>query len=566
MLVFEEAMADGDFVGLLREFYQSRPTSRTLAEATVVGNETLLGFCVWKGYTKCVKLLLDKYAPGSCAAPWLELANPVWQDRKYGDSAFLTAAACGHPEILKLLFKWQEEKSPFPLDKVLTQRKRKNFDMLETVRFEIKKRREANAADGLWNVRTYYDCDAIVAPYFGLEPLPIPDAVSQQPYDAALATRPVLVIDVTDSGQPAHTEQNWTQRKERVLPSTTMTFAQLSAELEREPLPDNCRILCKDLHVVPETSPASVEQEKAAGVQFFKSLGKCLRFSIRKSDCVQPEVFIALIHGFHTVMRDTASSLFDSFLVEISPVPESDWSNEQRDSLAKVVRAFLETLLTDENLRHSKCKSWDVHRLASFLPQAERYLRGLLFVAMNTRGWAVMDEVVQVAQAGAGARNFNPFLHAACHVETYFLKQKAMFEQTRAHNEGADPPAEPDQGKLFLEVLGDDVWKSWTTEVTSVLFRLAKFLRGASDWNLERREQDQQRVTTISAAHQQIILQRFPQMIDEAIVFILKMRPKSGRAGLDGVVEAVRAGLGSLRELSQLLPVTREYMDRRNLL
>lgn len=70
--------------------------------------------------------------------PWLQLADPLWKDRRWGNSAFSIAAYCGDVEMLNVLLTWAQENGQ--LEKALQLKDKNGQDLFQILESRIAKR------------------------------------------------------------------------------------------------------------------------------------------------------------------------------------------------------------------------------------------------------------------------------------------------------------------------------------------------------------------------------------------------------------------------------------------
>ncbi len=140
--IIEAALHDEDFSRLLEDYFMTGDTHnqkwfKTLATFSVFDGKPLLHFCCERGLSNCVEYLLKYHSIRTAKSPWLQLADPFWQDRKWGNSAFSIAAYLGDVETLEVLVSWAQEHNQ--LWRALQLKDKKKEDLFQLLQARIEK-------------------------------------------------------------------------------------------------------------------------------------------------------------------------------------------------------------------------------------------------------------------------------------------------------------------------------------------------------------------------------------------------------------------------------------------
>ena len=140
--IIKTALSDADFTQLLYDYFMTGDVHnqkffKTLATLSILGGETLLHFCCERGLHNCVDYLLRHHSVLTAENPWMRLADPLWQERKWGNSAFSIAAYRGDVQMLKILVAWAKEHDQ--LQKVLQLKDKKKQDLFQVLQSRIAK-------------------------------------------------------------------------------------------------------------------------------------------------------------------------------------------------------------------------------------------------------------------------------------------------------------------------------------------------------------------------------------------------------------------------------------------
>ena len=91
---------NSDFAAVLRMYFETGDMRdpHTLSKLTLWQEGSLLHKCCEHGFSKCVGILLREYTRDvvNQSIPWLVLADPLWCENGWGNSAFHSAAWKGH--------------------------------------------------------------------------------------------------------------------------------------------------------------------------------------------------------------------------------------------------------------------------------------------------------------------------------------------------------------------------------------------------------------------------------------------------------------------------------------
>ncbi|CAD7924284.1 unnamed protein product [Amoebophrya sp. A120] len=110
--VLQAALQDPFFVEMLKMYFQTGDQQNprffhTLAQMQLrcFGGQTLLHFCCEQGFLECVRFLVEKHAARTTnhEEPWLQWADPMFQEKSWGNTAFSIACYRADAKMLTVL-------------------------------------------------------------------------------------------------------------------------------------------------------------------------------------------------------------------------------------------------------------------------------------------------------------------------------------------------------------------------------------------------------------------------------------------------------------------------------
>ena len=171
--IIEAALQDEETANLLQKLFESGDTIneahfKTVASLNLLnrGKLTLLLFCCEHGYIKCISLLLEKYSTKT-EPKWLRLADPMFQEKSYGNSAFHVAVYRGDEAVFRLLWQWALDHGY--IDRVKKLKSRNGENLADTAERRIKMA-EKNPAALKNSVKQYVKIFNVLASAFNREP------------------------------------------------------------------------------------------------------------------------------------------------------------------------------------------------------------------------------------------------------------------------------------------------------------------------------------------------------------------------------------------------------------
>lgn len=589
-LIIKAALADEAFVEILKMYFESGDMVnpkyyKTLATFPCCGKASLLHHCCEHDLVECVRFLLSEHS-GDChpREPWLQLADPLWQENRWGNTAFSVAAYRHSMPIVGVLLDWimdggsgagQEAKIAVTQQVLFTQRDKKGLCVVESLLKDIGHLQSSGYAQ---RESSATQCLGAVADFLVRRlgyPMGFVDAdcgrdVRRQ-LEAAAADGG-RTISSTDSTKYSHgafliidaVDSDLNQRRHFDL-MPCMTLAGLTAFLEAHKPLDGDRILISKLQLSVETEDmdpsehlknAEGEPESQFSAdcwRFFSLLKCCSRISFKGCHPVHPEGYLLILqtalrflggtpdHGFLCMQ----SLMFDIGLLALE--------RERRESTFFSVR-LAEAL---KNVTHLGIASFGTSRLSEFhltpglvgfLPETERSLisvTGHVFWLKRYLWFSCSNGKENPRRGNKSAAN--EVLHAVTQLERKLLQRPVILRSNPS-----------DDWSIVLSSQGlHESWKLYVRGIVTTWCHLSisvpQFLTQCAD----ALEAASNSASSIGA--------QFLSHIDEALTYMLKLRPKGGRPGLEIVPEVLGQLPSTLEDIEGTFPQTARYIRERGL-
>eukprot|EP00928_Gymnodinium_smaydae_P013600 TRINITY_DN14951_c1_g5_i1.p1 TRINITY_DN14951_c1_g5~~TRINITY_DN14951_c1_g5_i1.p1 ORF type:complete len:1291 (+),score=193.15 TRINITY_DN14951_c1_g5_i1:68-3874(+) len=526
--LIEAAVDDHDFCQILRCYFEAGDIRNpahflTLARTGLWPEGSLLHTCCEQGFAQCVDLLLERYTPYTApeSEPWLQLADPLWQESSWGNTAFHSAAWHGHHEVMSSLVAWATKHDQLVKVRSMRNKQRQTMYDLVTARLE-KCKQNGKGQEPL--VATYN----VIAKIFGKKPMS--QAASHE--DASQQNSVIVLIDSAD------------KRRILDLPSSALTLdgiadtlASVSAELAKGAIDT---VLLLRINVQPSQNDAA---EAKAASRLLELLAGCRRVVFMKSSS-SPMSAVHLCRSMAKML--SAPDDYRLRWHSLALVPR--WTEEPAGGLPAYAEALEEVLAA---LRGA-CGILGVTRIdlppgssSSYLPWSSRHLPVLLSAILRPKSVAhhllgdgpqAWKETELWSRMSAKFTSQNPLLSGPVSLERRLFHKPALLE---ARN------------------VSDCLHPAWSAFVESYVDSLASTVRLMPQW-------------APRAAHREVAageeaLKLVQRMADEALLYLLKMRRSRTRPGLPGLENLVRpafAGGGSGGGPA-LFPRAREYFNRK---
>lgn len=588
----QAAMADDDFVTALKLYFESGDQLnpkfyKHLATSTqVLEGHTLLTHCCSNGLLDCVRYLLNNHSTKQHATrPWLQLADPLWQDRKWRNSAFSIAANELNPELLQLLLDWAAVDADTVRKGLLVQKDKKGATCMDILAQQLINAygfgRPDLVVSGERCVRLAYRAlgfDAVAQARIAvmaacgsktwdvIEQVAVNSGVGLLPgasQDAVSATTvgasPAFVLVQVGAAEPHY----------ELFPSRAMTLDRLADTLEGLELRPDSRVLVKGVELMENKDlagsirPASLVK---ASTRLFVAVRGCSCFTFQGfgSAAMHPELWLALSETFLSNLQHDATTrltavILDTLLVQASVL--SDYYARFTQFLERLLQFFVQSFATgglNEFTLPANAKAFLVKDRMSLALVVSHvvWLRRVLLAGSDQHTapktvWGKLGGVVVPSELSAQPKH-NPMLAVVATLERGLLDLKAIAES------GA-------MGSMSDAVLAA-LHPSWAFYVRSISKVWATLLLEGAIGKF---------LIEFRIANPSDVALRAPQLIDEAMTFILRMRPKEGcRPGLPTVFTEVLAGVGeaglqeslSSREvLERCFPGSSDYASRHQL-
>jgi len=597
--IIHDALGDQDFVELLRLYFASgnRDTPKFykhLATSISISSdgEMLFQMCCNQNLVRCVDYLLRNHSvqrshPG---APWLQLADPLFQDRKWGNWAFAGACYDLRENLLQTLLQWASEGADAKelLRRALLQMKdKKGATCIDLLVQQLKKAHKVERAE---SVQKAEHCMRLVAHFLEssadlADRVDLKRAVDSGSQEGTWTIFEEVIltgrwqVEVSAEAAALGEQRGVTEeasivvddskheRRFTPLPKAALTVAGLCEVLESSQLQPSDRILLKGLQLV--RAAAGDEASLRADCRRLSEMVRgCARFSFLGCSPMDPELWLAVGEALLEQLElatEVVRLESINLVVPLLPLPaKSDFP--QRFS------AFLERLLEfsihsfDTRPFHEFSVPSDVHRCVTedrrSLPLViahSFWCRKVLFSGSEQHAElkAATNRLgsVQVRGELYACKEHNPWLNMAAAVERKLLEQRKLLnEDTGARS--AD--------EAILNVALHPSWRFFARTIATLWARL--LLKDATNNFLK----------TFGIDNPSELAAHAPKLMDEALVFLLRMRPKRDRRpGLEGIVEEILAGIADAgRErnletkeiLRRNFPASLQYLEKHGLL
>eukprot|EP00927_Polykrikos_kofoidii_P024222 TRINITY_DN22071_c0_g1_i1.p1 TRINITY_DN22071_c0_g1~~TRINITY_DN22071_c0_g1_i1.p1 ORF type:complete len:1192 (-),score=144.39 TRINITY_DN22071_c0_g1_i1:88-3636(-) len=261
--LIKAAVSDESISTLLRLYFETGDTQNpqhyfTMAKMSLWPAGSLLHHCCESGFFRCVDFLLRYHSPQTAPRdkPWLQLVDPLWQEKQWRNSAFHSASWAGQADVMSVLSDWAKKHNQVSRVRFLFDKKRQTPMDLADLRL---KRTEGRRQDTT-SYRTTYN---LLADIFGKKPLPDPGGTL---FSECKLGRDVVMTDREDT------------RRALELPVGEVTMQLLAdvLELEREELLSGRvdTLLLSRVDVKPLDNP---EAERSAAALFVSLARACRR-------------------------------------------------------------------------------------------------------------------------------------------------------------------------------------------------------------------------------------------------------------------------------------------------
>eukprot|EP00438_Fugacium_kawagutii_P026898 Skav209544 [mRNA] locus=scaffold2497:141850:143934:+ [translate_table: standard] len=531
--IIEAALGDEEFVQLLQQYFESSDTEnqkwfKTLATLVVFEGYTLLHFCCKRGLIHCVEYLLKKHSVFTATQPWLQLADPLWQDRRWGNSAFSRAAYCGDVEMLNVLLNWAHEHDQ--LEKALQLKDKHGQDLFQILEGRIAKRDGAKGNPKLAHNLLSQAC--------GRQPS-YPEAAGLGANVSADVVAMVIVDPPKSTGDPQNAgyagENSEDQRlaypldAQMTLVSLSEFFAKLQAE---EQVLRGRSVLIINLKLLPQDG-----KDQEAAHRLLSSLRDCCRVGMKNCFC-NPELCLTLGEATARQLNADPVPAWESigFLPQwdVHPGSDSPLLEKFADVLEMMFNAAEHTFERDFigfelNRGIRSCLPWERVHVTTLLGNAFRPKQLAHSLRWErTRTKKLKDNLRKDFKA------FNCLLSGVAALERFFVVKQTLIDSTSVEH-ALHPSWKWYVGRLI---------PFWLKQVTSM-----KSLNDS--WGQER---DPEMAAVIC---------QIAKMLEGAVVHLLKMRPKDGRPGINGMCQVVKESLDSnVPQWPSLLPEVADYMKK----
>lgn len=529
--IIEAALHDEDFSRLLEDYFMTGDTHnqkwfKTLSTFSVFNGKPLLHFCCERGLSNCVEYLLKYHSVRTAKSPCLQLADPLWQDRKWGNSAFSIAAYLGDVETVKVLVSWAQEHNQ--LWRALQLKDKKKEDLFQLLQARIEKGQGAKG-----NPKKAYNLLAGVA---GRSQLSDHDMDSVGEASNGGRGRAIVVVDPSPSSKKKGDAGD--RLEERCIYSLdeTMTLASLSdvfKEMKKETdILQGKSVLIINLKLIPAADGKDDEE----ALNLLLSLQTCCRVSMKR--CVSsPKLCICLAKAIASQLKIEPMPAWES----LGLLPEWDEQPGRESPLLVEFADALEMILVASEHTFATCDfiGFDLPpNIRSCVPSARLPVLTLWAQAFNPKRlahslrWGGVKAEKLLANLSKNFRAHNPLLSAPASVERALLVKRTLLDST-AVEEALQPSWKWFVGRLI---------QFWLKQVTSMSLWAAAFYQNDSEMAG--------------------VISKIELMLDGAVLHFLKMRPKKGRPGLKGICNVVNETLALFPDWETSLPQSARYMQK----
>jgi len=513
--IIEAALQDEDFCTVLQLYFNTGSKDNpkffhTLATTTPVEGQTLLHYCCEHNFKACVRFLLQSYTPQTAPSnqPWLQLADPLWQERAWKNSAFSIAAYRGYAELLSIVWTWAVEHHLTSAVLRLTDKKGKN--LCEIV--EDRLRRLGSSADACAYVQTFN----VIAEAFGKARKTTASSGS----DNQDVEKPLIIIDVGEA------------RDTLELPFTRLSLQDLATYLEAQaPAVEGAALMILRLAVAPGQNPNA---EKLAADRLFQFLAPCTRVSFVKCSAQQATTSCMVRSATAVICSGAARWRSLGIVPSVIALPED--RAEEKQAFAQGIDLLIQAVV-------DRCGT---HTLAGFdmppgavnyFPAGQQHLSLVLsnIFAMKRVAFIMANEGQEQEDLRRKLRQdstaHNPLLSAMAVLERKLLKKSVLMN-----------------GSSVSDALED----SWRPYISKIVGSLVVHTLTVHQW-----------APLLGLTSDSADVAALLQMADEAMLYLLKMRSSSQRPGL-GVVTLVKPFLDD-QTVQAALRLTTTYCRERSL-
>lgn len=508
--IIKTALSDADFTQLLYDYFMTGDvhnqkffkTLATYATLSVLGGETLLHFCCERGLHNCVDYLLRHHSVLTAEKPWMRLADPLWQERKWGNSAFSIAAYRGDVQMLEILVSWAREHDQ--LQKVWQLKDKKNQDLFQVLQGRIAK---GEGAKG--NPKLAHNLLAEATgrrPLYGSQVSSLCPDVSSDEGATVLVDPPIKLGKSDASGALAEQRHTYRLDGKMTLPSLSAFFQTL-----REEDLQGKSVLIVNLKLLPQED--GKDHESAQDLLFV--LRSCCRVSM-KACFSNPELCIALAEAVAQQLNAKPIPAWESLGIlpqwDEHPGGDSPLLDRFADALEKMSDAAEDTFQRgfigfDLPQGVRSCVPWARVHVITLFGQAftpKRLANGLR--------WGDRAEKLK-ANLSKNFKAFNCLLAGAAALERALLVKRTLLDSTSVE---------------------DALHPSWRWFVC----RLICF------W-LKQVDAMTSRVSACQDSEMTAVTRQIELMLDGSVLHLVKMRPKKGRPGLSEICQVVEETLES---------------------
>lgn len=502
-------LGDENFMTVLKYYFECGDTQNqqhylTLAKLSLWEDGSLLHYCCKSGFARCVELLLAKYSTTSAPGhqPWLQLADPLWQEKAWGNSAFHTAAWAGHADVLRILLSWAEKRAL--IEKVRALRNTRHESILQLVESRLKKMRlSTNTAGRLGAFQASYD---VVAPIF------------RKNLRAASAGESTCLPTFNESSSdiqmfleydPEHRRGVTGLSNPVTLRNLADTLAKLADELHSGRV-DSVVLVCGIIE--PEG-----EGDALAAGRLLQLVSGCRRVVLMKCKA-PPAITSCLCEAFASVLRwpPPCGVRWSSVMLlpEWTTIPQGGCA-ECATALKDVLKAICETSASHALTRFDLPKG----TATRYLPPAFRFLPPLFGAVLSVRSiaWHLLGD--------------GPEYYKTSELYGRLRKAPPSDDSVDGHNPLLSGPACIERKLLDKAVLmeADSVldglnsgWGHWVAEYARALVSMVLSM---PQWA--------SLVAGRPVSHEEEALTLVRSMADEAMLVLLRMRGSSVRPGLE---------------------------------
>jgi len=513
--LIEAALQEEDFRQLLEDYFMTGDTSnakfyKTLATLSCLGNLTLLHFCCEHGLCKCVEFLLHGYCSQTAEHPWLQLADPLWQERTWGNNAFSIAAYRGDEKLLQILWAWAEQHDR--VGRVTQSRTKSDQSLIEIIEERLQKRGSKGNPRAAFN---------LIAPAFNRSML---DAGMQ--IESSTPELPKLVIDASleRESRSAATPSSRQMIPLQACEGSELSLASLAQTLEE----CSGRLAGKSLLILDASFRRGTDDDMN---RLMKAVSSCHRVAV-KGCSSSPETCIGLGRAVVKRLQEDPPPAWRS--IDLLP----QW-NEAPSRLSPVLTEFADTL---EALLHAGLNSRNLDfqfelpaRAGRYLPEDRFALKGLAKLAFTPKrlAYSLIENQSRNKQLErnllANFKAFNPLLCAPAYLERVLLPKEILLKVSEV---------EPALNASWVDFV-ERIVQIWVGQAAAL-----------PKWAMQ-----------FPSARKQWVLGQIVQMVDGAVVHFAKMRPRKTRPGLSAMIPALQGALEKCPGWQNMLPKTANYLQ-----